>query len=300
LGTPQDVAATIQLQDQVMTSVGGAGRFVGGSLEAAVSGTAAVVDPEPASKALLAFSAAHGVDQAQAGFRTAWSGEYQRTLTSEGVDYWAQKLGANPKAAYALGEGVNLGFSLAGGAYASYRLATPAFVSETGTQYVYAPSIGSSIENEGHNAALFAQYKQALTAAEIENPGNSMSGPVLFNGPLSGATAAEEAEIMESVSLLNLVEREGYLSPTGRVSTSGALRADANKFAAIERARAAEAGTPYQGFVGHAADTTWTNRPDAAFWVDVSQKINSSMGSQAKRYPLGYFPTRFVYQGEIE
>ncbi len=84
------------------------------------------------------------------------------------------------------------------------------------------------------------------------------------------------------------------LSPTGRVSTAGALRDAADTAAAAERVRAAAAGTPYgQMNAGHVPDTTWTGTPQPHSWLPLSPRVNSSLGSQAARYPIGYKPTGF-------
>ncbi len=88
------------------------------------------------------------------------------------------------------------------------------------------------------------------------------------------------------------------MSPTGRVSTSGALRSGADRAASAERKRAEAAGSPYRFFVGHGPDTTWTGRPDAPFWVDIEQSINSSLGRQAQDFPIGYRPSRFIFEGD--
>lgn len=79
-----------------------------------------------------------------------------------------------------------------------------------------------------------------------------MSGVVIvdrFNSP-KVTTAAQEAQLREYASLSTLAEREGYLSPTGRVSTAGAIEQEAARARALERQRAALAGTPYDSSNG--------------------------------------------------
>lgn len=61
----------------------------------------------------------------------------------------------------------------------------------------------------------------------------------------------------------------------------GLLRRQASHAAALERARALAAGTPYRGVVGHVPDTTWTGKPEPFEWADQSLTVNSSMGGQA-------------------
>jgi hypothetical protein len=133
---------------------------------------------------------------------------------------------------------------------------------------------------------------------EIVKPeANSLSGPVVFRAP-EGATAAEIAQLRAYVEGSNEALRNGVLSPVGRVSTKGTLRTDASIEAALERARAVEAGAPYQGHAGHVPDTTWTGNPVPHSWLDLSPRINSSLGGQAGRYPLGYKPTEFIFEYE--
>lgn len=153
--------------------------------------------------------------------------------------------------------------------------------------------------DEAHNAMNYERYKKSLAAEEIANPGDPMKGKVVFVDPVGGTTLQGQNMIREAVALGNLAEQNGFLSPTGRVSTLGALRADASAAAAAAREAAAEAGTPFRYVVGHGPDTTWTNRPVSPYWQDVLASINSSLGSQSRRYPIGYKPTGFVYSGDL-
>src|SRR5262249_26772585 len=89
----------------------------------------------------------------------------------------------------------------------------------------------------------------------------------------------------------------GVLSPTGRIPTK-MLKRRATQAAAAERARAAAAGSPYQGVAAHVPDTTWTGNPVPHKWMDMTPRLNSSLGAQAKRYPHGYKPTKFTLEGE--
>lgn len=92
---------------------------------------------------------------------------------------------------------------------------------------------------------------------------------------------------------MNDLRLDGALSPTGRVSTHGDLKAASTVARNSERTLAEEAGAPYQGVVGHAADTTWTGQPVPREWHDQTQRVNSSLGAAAGNYPVGYRPTIF-------
>jgi hypothetical protein len=153
-------------------------------------------------------------------------------------------------------------------------------------------------DNAAHNAANFARYKAELARLEALSPGDPMRGTVMLRRPVAGSTAAQDAQIRESMSFSNLSELEGYMSPTGRVSTEGALRSVADRAASAERARAVASGSPYRWVVGHGPDTTWTGRPNAPFWVDLERSINSSLGRQAQGFPIGYRPSRFIFEGD--
>ncbi|WP_298015773.1 hypothetical protein [uncultured Parasphingopyxis sp.] len=121
------------------------------------------------------------------------------------------------------------------------------------------------------------------------------AGPVRFATP-QGATLEEIAQIQAYVSNSNNASLAGSLSPTGRVSTEGALRIEASRQAALERARAEAAGAPYIGHAGHVPDTTWTGNPRPHSWMDLTPRVNSSLGGQAARYPVGYRPTMFIFE----
>jgi RHS repeat-associated protein len=119
------------------------------------------------------------------------------------------------------------------------------------------------------------------------------SRPVVFRPP-TWATRAEIAQMQAYVDGANDALLAGALSPTGRVSTVGTLREAADAAAAAERLRAAAAGTPYgQMQAGHVPDTTWTGNPQPHSWLPLSRGVNSSLGSQATRYPVGTKPTGF-------
>ncbi|MBD9437279.1 putative Ig domain-containing protein [Pseudoxanthomonas sp. PXM03] len=150
-----------------------------------------------------------------------------------------------------------------------------------------------------HNAYQYELLKRDLLRQEIANPGDLMSGPVVLRNPVAGASPAQVQQIRQYADVSNLSIAEGYMSPTGRVSTTGALRNAASYAADAERAAARAAGRPYTGVVGHGPDTTWTGRPVSPFWLDMDNSINSSLGRQAQNYPLGYKPTHFIYERDI-
>ena len=122
------------------------------------------------------------------------------------------------------------------------------------------------------------------------------SGPVEFTAP-EWATPEEIIQMQDYVNGCNEAMMNGELSSTGRVSTQGALRSQASAAAQAERARAATAGSPYVGVVGHVPDTTWTGNPIPSRWADQTGSVNSSLGGQARRYPIGYRPTVFYLVG---
>lgn len=92
-------------------------------------------------------------------------------------------------------------------------------------------------------------------------------GPVVFK-PKDSWSAAEMVQFERYVDTANEALVAGELSAVGRVPTAGELRANASAEAMAERARAAEAGSPYSGQVGHAPDTTWTGEAEGYEWHD--------------------------------
>jgi hypothetical protein len=79
----------------------------------------------------------------------------------------------------------------------------------------------------------------------------------------------EIAQVQAYCQACNRLLAEGALSPTGRVSTAGELRAGALRAAAQQRAAAAAAGRPYAGHAGHVPDTTCTGSPTPWAWMDI-------------------------------
>ena len=125
-----------------------------------------------------------------------------------------------------------------------------------------------------------------------------MSGPVVFY-PRKNATEAEMKEYQEYVAGCNRALEAGALSKTGRVPTTGTALADeAARAARQERTAHPEL---YSGgkVAGHVPDSTWMGKAEPYEWQPMSPKVNSSLGGQNKRYPVGYKPTEFLL-GERE
>jgi RHS repeat-associated protein len=118
--------------------------------------------------------------------------------------------------------------------------------------------------------------------------------PVVFRKPAAGATPAQVAQIRDYVAGCNEALGANALSPTGRVSTAGQMRLDANDAVAAERAANPGAYGPGQQ-PGHVPDTTWTGNPVPYKWLPLDASINQSLGSQSLRYRIGYQPTGFWY-----
>ena len=163
-------------------------------------------------------------------------------------------------------------------------------------------SVGRNVSQDGARSGYQYQLlKRQLTRQEVANPVNPMSGTVVLHDPAAGATSAQVQQIRQYAAIGDLVIAEGYMSPTGRVSTAGRLQREGKAAVAEERARAIAEGRPYTTgqVVGHGLDMTWTGRPVAPFWLPMDSSINSSLGRQAQNYPIGFKPTRFIYQEDL-
>ncbi|MFI1941081.1 RHS repeat-associated core domain-containing protein [Streptomyces purpureus] len=108
------------------------------------------------------------------------------------------------------------------------------------------------------------------------------------------ATDAEAQQFADYVDAANDAIARGQMSPTGRVSTAGAIRREAAREAAAERRRAAAAGTPYSGVAGHAPDAMWLGHGVPPTWIDMTKRVNSSLSAQGQRCPVGCSPRSFV------
>ncbi|GAB3586197.1 hypothetical protein GCM10027445_64670 [Amycolatopsis endophytica] len=180
-------------------------------------------------------------------------------------------LGAIYGAATELGEGIGDGVLIAG---------------ET------AGEAASELAGQAYadSAAALEDAQETLDGAGKNDPGAPAQGdgPVVFY-PRQDFTPQQMAEMREHVRIANEALQRGRTSPTGRVSTKGELRRQASEAARREGAR-----RPYNGDVGHAPDTTWAGYPEAYQWHDEEHRVNSALGGQARRYPIGWEPTEFV------
>lgn len=124
-------------------------------------------------------------------------------------------------------------------------------------------------------------------------------GVVKFTTPKGKPTAENIAQTKAYVKGCNKALKDGAISPTGRVSTKGALRLDASRAARMERSAASAVNKPYLGEAGHVPDTTWTGTGQPHSWLDLSKSVNRSLGRQALKYPIGYQPTKFVFESPL-
>jgi hypothetical protein len=123
-------------------------------------------------------------------------------------------------------------------------------------------------------------------------------GPMVINPPKGDFTKAERTQAEEYVAAGNRAIREGFISPTGRVSTTAnkQLERDARNEAKKERDRARTTSTPYTGIVAHLPDTGWMNEQTRGVpmeWSDHTRRLNSSIAGQNPTYPVGYKPSEF-------
>ena len=120
------------------------------------------------------------------------------------------------------------------------------------------------------------------------------NNPVMYVDP-SGYKKCDTQQVKDYVNGCNEALKAEALSSTGRVSTKGDLRRQASAAARNEKIRAQQAGTPYSGHAGHVPDTTWTGRPQPYSWLDLDPIVNTSLGGQSTKYPVGYKPTIFIF-----
>lgn len=60
---------------------------------------------------------------------------------------------------------------------------------------------------------------------------------------------------------------------------------------------AKEAASPSPG---HVPDTTWTDDPLPHSWLDLDPRVNLSLGGQAGGYPVGFRPTEFIFDEDLD
>ncbi len=116
---------------------------------------------------------------------------------------------------------------------------------------------------------------EAAGAAEAEGSGPNAANA--YNISTAGMTPEERDAVIEYARRTNV-----WLAKNGPITvqpTAGALRSEATEAARLERLRAARAGTPYQGQVGHAPDTAITGAPNPpGGWVDMPGTSNNVIG----------------------
>lgn len=151
----------------------------------------------------------------------------------------------------------------------------------------------AAVDQLAVEAAPASVQSQIAFRENFVGPHPQGTGPVFFNPP-PNATSAEIAQVKAYIDGANEALLADVLSPTGRVATAGKISQQGSREAALERARAADAGSPYIGQAGHVPDKTWSGTNPPFSWLDLSPRVNASLGSQAKNYPIGYKPYVFV------
>lgn len=134
--------------------------------------------------------------------------------------------------------------------------------------------------------------KGGNTPKKIGKDPGAGSGPVVFK-PHKKVTSDHHQQYRDYVDGCNRALKKGELSPTGRVSTKIKLRRRASEAARRERR---QNPNMYEGKdAGHVPDSTWTGKPEPSEWHPQNRKVNSSLGGQSRRYPIGFKPTSFHY-----
>lgn len=123
----------------------------------------------------------------------------------------------------------------------------------------------------------------------------AVEGPVVYSAPDGGATRTEAGQAKEYIDAGNMANRNGMLSPTGRVTLDLKAKRAKAKAASRERKRAQSAQDPYGSDVAaHLPDSTWVGGPEPpGGWGRHTNRLNASIGSQSAQYPVGYRPTVF-------
>lgn len=121
------------------------------------------------------------------------------------------------------------------------------------------------------------------------------TAPVVFRAN-ANMNPAEIQQAIEWVRGANEARLAGALSDTGRVAITDELRAMSKAEAALERARATQAGTPYTGVASHIPDRTWLSDKPAWVFGDHTKPLNSSFAGEVGRFPVGTIPTMFQFR----
>lgn len=254
-------------------------------------------DPETGKKEAKRVEATHGHDDVVLTLvLTTSTGERREIRTTEDHPFWSQTEHEFQRADE-LGPG-ELVLTADGGTMEVHAVLTEEVTFEPAwnltVQGLHTYSVIAAGADVGARVTRGPPVVDRADAVLVHNCSPSAgTGPVEFSPP-PNASKAEVQEVVDYVASCERARCAG-LTSGGRVSTSGALRRQASAAAAAERRRAAAAGTPYSGVVGHGPDTTWTGLAKPPEWMDISGRVNSSLGGQSLRYPVGYIPTEFVF-----
>ncbi|MEU5874212.1 hypothetical protein AB0A73_21980 [Glycomyces sp. NPDC047369] len=170
--------------------------------------------------------------------------------------------------------------------------------------YIDGPLLGGAASGGGAAAGGARRGpsvpKPTKSHGTLQKRAGATSGPVIFSIPrrLDGKLSTEHRrQAQEYIDAGNQALRDGKLSASGRVrpSQDPTLKNEKEMAARRERDRAEAAGEPYGDLVAaHLPDTTWagTAQPPGG-WGRHDEVINSSLGSQSDKYPVGYKPNGF-------
>ncbi|UTY59328.1 DUF6531 domain-containing protein [Massilia sp. erpn] len=263
-----------------------AGGLAGGFASGAAIAAGAVGAPLSGGASLFLSGAGYigataSADQASAGLQTFLTGQSTRTLIGQGIE---AVTGASPQ----ISEFASGMFTLSPTAASTYAYTqtTRAMVSS----YAISRATYSAPAIRPNAASPDITFRTNFVGPHPEN-----TGPVWFKAP-PNATAAQVGQVQTYIAGSNDALLADALSPTGRVSTTGKLTQQSSRTAALERQRAANAGTPYGAQqAGHVPDTTWNGTPTPYSWLPLDPVVNASLGGQARGYSIGYKPWVFLY-----
>ncbi|MBR0647123.1 hypothetical protein [Plastoroseomonas hellenica] len=176
-------------RNRVLTTTIGGLQVVGGFFEASLGAGMMAIPSFGLTQVIGVVLVAHGSDTFAAGFRTWGSGEVQPTLTQQAGAAAAGALGASPRTAQLVGDGVDLGVAFVPGAVIGglQRVATwGARASSTRVTLAYArantPPFGPLRNPVGHNAI---GVQQGGTTVWVEFVGKPTGGVEMMLRPPS-------------------------------------------------------------------------------------------------------------------